>query len=190
MHTPTPACAFYRKSTFKGQLRLVQPRFPSAAVTALFRGVLSRHPCCSRSPPCRDTAPPFRIPHPRTLMDPASSFHSLQTSLIRRYTDGVFTPNYKLTIGVDFAVKAIQREDGSTVNLQLWYARARRQHSPNSPTLHPTTAIPSRGCSRYRAHSAALHPTRTPAPNLTRSSVSAPTRAHIPSPPTSRAARH
>lgn len=28
-----------------------------------------------------------------------------KTSLIRRYTEGFFTPNYKLTIGVDFAVK-------------------------------------------------------------------------------------
>jgi len=28
-----------------------------------------------------------------------------KTSLIRRYTEGYFTPNYKLTIGVDFAVK-------------------------------------------------------------------------------------
>ncbi len=28
-----------------------------------------------------------------------------KTSLIRRYTEGFFSPNYKLTIGVDFAVK-------------------------------------------------------------------------------------
>jgi Ras-related protein Rab-32 len=28
-----------------------------------------------------------------------------KTSLIKRYVDGIFTPNYKLTIGVDFAVK-------------------------------------------------------------------------------------
>jgi len=30
-----------------------------------------------------------------------------KTSLIRRYTEGYFTPNYKLTIGVDFAVKKL-----------------------------------------------------------------------------------
>jgi len=30
-----------------------------------------------------------------------------KTSLIRRYTEGYFTPNYKLTIGVDFAVKTL-----------------------------------------------------------------------------------
>lgn len=43
-----------------------------------------------------------------------------QTSLIRRYTDGVFTPNYKLTIGVDFAVKTLNWDANTQVNLQLW----------------------------------------------------------------------
>jgi GTPase SAR1 family protein len=65
-----------------------------------------------------------------------------QTSIIRRTTDGSFTPNYKLTIGVDFAVKVRQSDrsilngrltrprrpqkvalsDNSTVHLQLWCA--------------------------------------------------------------------
>ncbi len=31
-----------------------------------------------------------------------------KTSLIRRYTEGHFTPGYKLTIGVDFACKVRQ----------------------------------------------------------------------------------
>ena len=43
-----------------------------------------------------------------------------KTSLIKRYTEGVFTPNYKLTIGVDFAVKKIPRDSGDTVTVQLW----------------------------------------------------------------------
>lgn len=43
-----------------------------------------------------------------------------KTSLIKRYTEGVFTPNYKLTIGVDFAVKKIPRDNGDTVTVQLW----------------------------------------------------------------------
>lgn len=43
-----------------------------------------------------------------------------KTSLIKRYTEGYFTPNYKLTIGVDFAVKAVDWDDNTTVSLQLW----------------------------------------------------------------------
>eukprot|EP00035_Acanthoeca_spectabilis_P020069 m.430994 g.430994 ORF g.430994 m.430994 type:complete len:223 (+) comp17242_c0_seq1:88-756(+) len=43
-----------------------------------------------------------------------------KTSVIRRYTEGFFTPNYKLTIGVDFALKNIDWEDGSKISLQLW----------------------------------------------------------------------
>jgi len=34
-----------------------------------------------------------------------------KTSLIRRYTEGYFTPNYKLTIGVDFAVKKLPEKE-------------------------------------------------------------------------------
>jgi len=43
-----------------------------------------------------------------------------KTSLIRRYTDGFFTPSYKLTIGVDFAVKLIKYDDDTSITLQLW----------------------------------------------------------------------
>eukprot|EP00002_Diphylleia_rotans_P016813 TRINITY_DN3264_c0_g2_i1.p1 TRINITY_DN3264_c0_g2~~TRINITY_DN3264_c0_g2_i1.p1 ORF type:complete len:215 (-),score=57.54 TRINITY_DN3264_c0_g2_i1:1517-2161(-) len=43
-----------------------------------------------------------------------------KTSLIRRYVEGTFTPNYKLTIGVDFAVKNVEWNDSTTVSLQLW----------------------------------------------------------------------
>lgn len=43
-----------------------------------------------------------------------------KTSIIRRYTEGYFTPNYKLTIGVDFALKALDWDDKTVVNLQLW----------------------------------------------------------------------
>uniref|UniRef100_A0A6B2LI58 Ras-related protein Rab n=1 Tax=Arcella intermedia TaxID=1963864 RepID=A0A6B2LI58_9EUKA len=42
-----------------------------------------------------------------------------KTSIIKRYCEGFFTPNYKLTVGVDFAVKDIQIEN-SVVTLQLW----------------------------------------------------------------------
>lgn len=43
-----------------------------------------------------------------------------KTSLIKRYTEGIFTPNYRLTIGVDFAVKTIEYDDATSVTLQLW----------------------------------------------------------------------
>jgi len=43
-----------------------------------------------------------------------------KTSLIKIYTEGFFTPNYKLTIGVDFAVKTIEWDDSTQVSLQLW----------------------------------------------------------------------
>ncbi|XP_071509761.1 ras-related protein Rab-32B-like [Diadema antillarum] len=42
------------------------------------------------------------------------------TSLIRRYTEGYFSPNYKLTIGVDFALKSLDWNESTRVNLQLW----------------------------------------------------------------------
>ncbi|XP_052105149.1 ras-related protein Rab-32B-like [Mytilus californianus] len=43
-----------------------------------------------------------------------------KTSVIRRYTEGVFSPNYKLTIGVDFALKTVNWDDTTKINLQLW----------------------------------------------------------------------
>ncbi|XP_050407072.1 ras-related protein Rab-32B [Patella vulgata] len=43
-----------------------------------------------------------------------------KTSIIRRYTEGTFFPNYKLTIGVDFALKSVEWDQNTKVNLQLW----------------------------------------------------------------------
>eukprot|EP01088_Endostelium_zonatum_P000505 TRINITY_DN10756_c0_g1_i1.p1 TRINITY_DN10756_c0_g1~~TRINITY_DN10756_c0_g1_i1.p1 ORF type:complete len:232 (+),score=57.34 TRINITY_DN10756_c0_g1_i1:84-779(+) len=43
-----------------------------------------------------------------------------KTSIIKRYCEGYFTPNYKLTIGVDFAVKVVEWDENNTVSLQLW----------------------------------------------------------------------
>ncbi|XP_061193627.1 ras-related protein Rab-32B-like [Saccostrea echinata] len=43
-----------------------------------------------------------------------------KTSIIRRYTEGSFSPNYKLTIGVDFALKLLDWDEQTKINLQLW----------------------------------------------------------------------
>ena len=42
-----------------------------------------------------------------------------KTSIIKRYCEGYFTPNYKLTIGVDFAVKVVEWDDNTRVSLQV-----------------------------------------------------------------------
>ncbi|KAJ5078481.1 ras-related protein rab-32 [Anaeramoeba ignava] len=42
-----------------------------------------------------------------------------KTSIIRRYTEGHFTPNYKSTIGVDFATKELSLSKHK-ITLQLW----------------------------------------------------------------------
>ena len=36
------------------------------------------------------------------------------------FCSGSFSPNYKLTIGVDFALKVIYWDERTKVNLQLW----------------------------------------------------------------------
>lgn len=43
-----------------------------------------------------------------------------KTSIIRRYTENIFSPNYKLTIGVDFSLKSLTWSSGLKINLQLW----------------------------------------------------------------------
>ncbi|GIX88697.1 ras-related protein Rab-32 [Caerostris extrusa] len=43
-----------------------------------------------------------------------------KTAIIRRYTEGTFTQNYKITIGVDFALKSLQWDENTLVTLQLW----------------------------------------------------------------------
>lgn len=42
-----------------------------------------------------------------------------KTCIIRRYTNNVFSDNYKSTIGVDFALKIVQKDD-LQVRVQLW----------------------------------------------------------------------
>ncbi|KAB7499819.1 Ras-related protein Rab-32B [Armadillidium nasatum] len=43
-----------------------------------------------------------------------------KTAVIRRYTEGQFSLNYKVTIGVDFAVKTFEWDSKTKLNIQLW----------------------------------------------------------------------
>ncbi|XP_064484129.1 ras-related protein Rab-32B-like [Ornithodoros turicata] len=43
-----------------------------------------------------------------------------KTSLIRRYTEGMFHQSYKITIGVDFSVKELVWNNKKHITLQLW----------------------------------------------------------------------
>ncbi|KAJ1528873.1 hypothetical protein ONE63_007243 [Megalurothrips usitatus] len=43
-----------------------------------------------------------------------------KTAVVRRYTDGRFSSNYKITIGADFSMRTLQWDDCTKINLQLW----------------------------------------------------------------------
>uniref|UniRef100_A0A6B2LI57 Ras-related protein Rab n=1 Tax=Arcella intermedia TaxID=1963864 RepID=A0A6B2LI57_9EUKA len=43
-----------------------------------------------------------------------------KTSIIRRFVGNAFPKHYKATVGVDFALKVIQIDEKTTVQLQLW----------------------------------------------------------------------
>lgn len=43
-----------------------------------------------------------------------------KTSIIRRHVHGIFSENYKATIGVDFAVKSVSIDARTIAKLQLW----------------------------------------------------------------------
>jgi len=43
-----------------------------------------------------------------------------KTAIVRRYTEGKFSSNYKITIGADFSLKTIQWDQHTRLNLQLW----------------------------------------------------------------------
>lgn len=39
---------------------------------------------------------------------------------MRFLVSGVFSSNYKVTIGLDFAIKTVEYNDETKINLQLW----------------------------------------------------------------------
>ncbi|XP_021918938.1 ras-related protein Rab-32-like [Zootermopsis nevadensis] len=43
-----------------------------------------------------------------------------KTAIVRRYTEGQFSSNYKITIGADFSIKSLQWDEQTKINLQLW----------------------------------------------------------------------
>ncbi|XP_003388475.1 PREDICTED: ras-related protein Rab-32-like [Amphimedon queenslandica] len=43
-----------------------------------------------------------------------------KTSIIKRYVHQFFSPHYRATIGVDFALKVLNWDNNTTIRLQLW----------------------------------------------------------------------
>ncbi|OXU26856.1 hypothetical protein TSAR_016614 [Trichomalopsis sarcophagae] len=43
-----------------------------------------------------------------------------KTAIVRRYTEGKFSSNYKITIGADFAIKNLDWDSQTKIKLQLW----------------------------------------------------------------------
>ena len=43
-----------------------------------------------------------------------------KTSLVRRYVHNMFTQQYQVTIGVDFALKVLHYDEDTLVRIQLW----------------------------------------------------------------------
>ena len=59
-------------------------------------------------------SPPFHLPG---LFNLYLIYTSVMCSCL---VSGYFSPNYKLTIGVDFALKVIYWDEKTKINLQLW----------------------------------------------------------------------
>jgi len=43
-----------------------------------------------------------------------------KTCIIKRFVDGTYTAEYKVTIGVDFAMKEVHQESKSKIILHIW----------------------------------------------------------------------
>ncbi|XP_033219860.1 ras-related protein Rab-32-like [Belonocnema kinseyi] len=51
-----------------------------------------------------------------------------KTAIVRRYTEGKFSSNYKITIGADFAIKTLDWDHHTKINLQLWDIAGNERH--------------------------------------------------------------
>ncbi|XP_054265167.1 ras-related protein Rab-38-like [Macrosteles quadrilineatus] len=67
------------------------------------------------------------LPNGRThLMDEQLKFLIIgdfgvgKTAIVRRYVDGRFSSNYKITIGADFTLKTVLWNGETRINVQLW----------------------------------------------------------------------
>ncbi|KAG5877596.1 hypothetical protein JTB14_027600 [Gonioctena quinquepunctata] len=43
-----------------------------------------------------------------------------KTSIVGRYTEGEFSSEYKITIGADFAIKRLEWDENTRINLHIW----------------------------------------------------------------------
>lgn len=71
-----------------------------------------------------------------------------KTSFIRRYVQNAYRPDYKATIGVDFALKIVRWADNQTIKLQLWdiagnyfISNFKMQYDPNNQFDQPPAEL-------------------------------------------------
>ncbi|XP_043932062.1 ras-related protein Rab-7L1-like [Protopterus annectens] len=53
-----------------------------------------------------------------------------KTSFVQQYVHRIFTENYKITLGADFAVKVLQWSETETIRLHLWDIAGMEQSLP------------------------------------------------------------